>query len=61
MSNKTAAMIWSISGATFTVAGLIWTLDDNVPIGMMNICVGMLFIVIGAGLASRKPEGDDAP
>jgi hypothetical protein len=52
-------MIWCISGATFSVAGLIMTLDGKTPTGMMNVSVGMLLIIIGLGLGSKKEEGGD--
>lgn len=32
------------AGVLFILSGLIWVLAGNVPIGMMNFCIGIMFL-----------------
>ena len=47
-------MGFKIAGLCFTVAGLLWTIKGDVPIGIMNIVMGMMIFVLGARKARRR-------
>ena len=34
---------FGIAGVLFCLSGLIWVIGGNIPIGMMNVCVGLMF------------------
>ena len=46
--------LYKISGLLFVISGFMWNLaglinskiSPNIPIGMMNICIGMMFFSI---------------
>ena len=35
---------YAIASTLFCLSGLIWTIAGDIPIGMMNIAVGMMFL-----------------
>jgi len=39
---------YRIAATLFSLAGLVSALDDNISIGMMYICVGMMFLSLSA-------------
>jgi hypothetical protein len=43
MTNNLNFTAWSnkISATLFSLAGLLWVLSGNIPIGMMHVCIGM--------------------
>jgi len=51
----------------FTIAGLLWTIaallsdkpGTQVPIGMMNICIGMMFLNLSRQQTKEAPQ--DSP
>jgi hypothetical protein len=54
---------YQIAAICFTVAGLLWCVAAliggnaglNIPIGMMNVCIGMMFLA----MSRRQPPGQD--
>ncbi len=32
------------AGLFFVIAGLVWVIGSHTPIGMMNFCIGMMFL-----------------
>jgi hypothetical protein len=51
---KRSEKYYRISAILFTLAGLIWVMSGKLPIGMMNVCVGMMFFALSA----RKKEDE---
>ncbi len=45
---------YRISAMLFTLAGLIWVIVGKIPIGMMNVCVGMMCLAL-----SERKKGDE--
>jgi len=43
-NNRIAAILFSLGGLLWVLAGLIGgNLGLNIPIGMMNVCIGLMF------------------
>lgn len=43
-----------IAGLLFAIAGLLWTLAGNTPIGMMYVSVAMLCVAMAASNSRRQ-------
>ncbi|HEU5114200.1 MAG TPA: hypothetical protein VFT82_00360 [Candidatus Paceibacterota bacterium] len=35
---------FAIAGLLFLISSLIWTATGDVPIAMMNVCIGVMFL-----------------
>jgi hypothetical protein len=51
-TKKQITLAWCIAGVLWNVAGLIAAIDHRTTTAMMNVAIGMMFIVIG--LASSQ-------
>lgn len=44
---------FNIAGCLLAVSGLVGVLAGNIPIGMIHVAIGMMFIVLGAAAAGE--------
>lgn len=45
--------LWCVAGLFITLSGLVWVLSGKTPLGIMNICIGMMLFAIGAAARRR--------
>ena len=50
------SILYGIAALSFTASGLIWTIRGNIPIGMMNVSIGMTFLTFSL---SKKISGGE--
>lgn len=55
---KTIVVVWCIAGCLWNVAGLIAAIDHRTTTAVMNVAIGIMFIVIGLTL-NRKGKGEN--
>lgn len=53
-------ILWAITALLWSCAGLIATLAGNVTVGMLNICISMMFLAF-AFARSRRSQAVQKP
>jgi hypothetical protein len=60
--SKKRQIAFGVAGCLFACSGLLWVLfANNIPIGMMNVAIGMMFVAFAAASAKKTTPPNDDP